>query len=339
MPKNRVTLKDIAEATGFTINTISRALHDKNDISAATKELIKTKAKSMGYVGHQFAASLRSGKSKTIAVILGDIANPLFAKQIKEIEAELYHNFYNTIIFNTNENSAIERTAVLAAIAKNVDGIIICPTEKSQNNIELIISSGLPYVLLGRHIYKTDYNYCILDDQKGGFLATEHLIKLGHKDIMFLGLDYDFSSVAEREEGYKKALRSYGLDNRKLIRYADLTFGSCYKIISNLLKEKIKFSAIFAFSDILALEAVYALKELGKSVPDDISIVGFDNIGEHYYLPPALDTIGQSDKSLTKCACDFLLTAIEAPEKSSIAQKLDVSLTVRGSCIKAKLPL
>ena len=152
MKKRRpaVTLKDIAAKTGYSVNTVSRALRDKDDIAAPTREMIQKTAQEMGHVSNTLAASLRLGYTNTIAVILGDISNPHFSIMMKEIEGYAWKAGYTSILFNTNENEELELAAIQSALNKNVDGIIICPAQKTPYNLTYLKESGVPFVLIGR---------------------------------------------------------------------------------------------------------------------------------------------------------------------------------------------
>lgn len=145
--KRNATLKDIAEKTGFSINTVSRALRDMDDISEATKKKIRKASKELGHVENSIAQSLRLGYTNTIAVIIGDVSNPFFAIQMKEVETYARRAGYNTFLINTNEDEQQEEIAIKSALNQMVAGIIICPTQKSDKNILFLKKSGIPFVL------------------------------------------------------------------------------------------------------------------------------------------------------------------------------------------------
>src|SRR5690554_2646292 len=163
----RVTLKTIAEATGYSINTVSRALKNKKDISKESRRYIQETAQSLGYVTNAVASALRSGKTGTIAVILGDISNPHFSIMVKEIEEAAHEHGYNIIVINTNEDVERERAAILSAMSKQVDGVILCPTQKSAKNLELMADT-IPFVVIGRRFTDIETDYVIIDDCKAG---------------------------------------------------------------------------------------------------------------------------------------------------------------------------
>lgn len=329
----KITLKDIARETGYTINTISRALKDKEDISEATRKLIKEKANDMGYIRNSIAGSLRSGITKTIAIILGDISNPHFAILVKEIETTARKHNYNTFIINTDENNELEEEAIHAALGKNVDGIIICPTQKSEDNIKFLKKTGVPFVLIGRYFKNIESDYVVCNDVEGGYLATKHLIEKGHKRILFLNGPGYISSAFERHEGYKKALSENGIQYESgLVHEIFITSGESSRIVRKILESGVEFTAVFAFSDMIAWETVYTLNKYGLNVPQDIAIVGFDNIQSKLSFPFPLTTVSTSKSKMSRRAVDILLKKINSKEEESyIKDVIETKVIIRGS--------
>jgi len=330
--RNKVTLKDIAEKTGFTVTTVSRALKEKDGISETTKELIKKTAKEMNYIDNVLAGALRSGQTKTIAIILGDISNPHFAITVKEMEIVARKRHYNTFIVNTDEDAKIEQQAIYMALSKNVDGIILCPTQNSHENIELLQHNGLPFVLCGRHFADEEHNYVICNDQKGGYLATKHLIDLGHDRILLLNGPTYISSAAERLAGYQQALAEHNIEfSKELVRTVSVKSGQCSKVITRILGEGLQFSAIFAFSDMIANEVIYTLQENGVKVPQDVAVVGFDNIQAKLFFPFPLTTISPT-QSIARKAIHLLLKIMKGVgQEKHHHEIIDTSLIVRAS--------
>ena len=225
-----VTLKDIAAATGFSANTVSRALSDKPDISEETKEIIRKKAEEMGYIANALASFLRSGVSRNISIIVGDISNPHFSVMVKEMQMLLQKKGYNSIIFNTEEKPEMERQAVTVSISQNVDGIIICPTPGGEANIGLLRHYGKPFVLIGRRIKENPgdkkASYVICDDENSGYIATRCLLNKGHRRVLFLNGPKEISSAAERLAGYRRALKEAGVPyDGRLVHTVPVTAG------------------------------------------------------------------------------------------------------------------
>ncbi len=318
--KRRVTMKDIALKTGYTVNTVSHALHDKQDISESAKEIIKKAAEELGYIGDSMAGSLRTGVTKTVAVIIGDISNPHFAILVKELDEAAAENGYCTIVLNTDENPEKELSAIKTAVAKRVDGIIICPTQKDKSNIDYLKQLGIPYLLVGRRDGQSPS--VVMDDRMGGFLATSFLISKGKKKILYLGASECISSEVERRDGYASALCEGGLpfDSLLVCRAEHETkIGHC---IDGLFKNgECPFDAVVAFSDIYAFEAIRCLLEKGVKVPQSVVVVGFDNIQKFMPFMPAISSV-EPAQSLGRAAFFALLKVISPIENGDFSGDL-----------------
>jgi len=330
---NRITMKDIASKTGFTVNTVSRALSNKSDISEETKKQIKEAANEMGYIGNSIAGALRSGSTKTISIILGDISNPMFAILVKEMEVSLREQGYNAMILNTEESYILEEQAILSSLSKNVDGIIICPTQKDDSNIKLLKLNKIPFVLIGRRFVEDTYDYVVVDDKKGGYLATKHLIDNGYKRILSLNGPQYISSAKERLEGYRRALVESNIEPElSLSKEVNITSGNCYEIIKKTIQDGVSFDAVFAFNDLLAWEAIFTLNELGLRVPDDIAVVGFDNIQSKLLFPVPLTSISASKTEMARKTVEILMKKITDKISDIYYNEIiDVELIKRGT--------
>ena len=310
--RQNVTLKDIAEKTGYSVNTVSRALRGKDDISAATQALIRKTAEEMGHISNTIASSLRSGYTNTIAVILGDISNLHFATMMKEIEEYARSKGYTTILLNTNEDTDQEMQAIQVALSKGVDGILICPTQKNRKNIEYLKSLGKPFVLIGRRYADPDVNYVVCDDELGGYQATKYLLERGHRRILMLHGPMYISSAAERLAGYLRAHREMGVPVLpELVQEVPVIANGCSSVLAEVQRQNIAFSAIFAFSDMLAWDAWSYLHKKGFSIPTQCSIVGFDNIQAVLPIPFHLSSIASRDQKMSTAAVKILLDLIQ----------------------------
>lgn len=316
--KRSVTLKNLAEKTGYSINTVSRALRGKDDIAESTVEKIKQAAKEMGYINNTIASSLRLGYTNTIAVILGDISNPHFAIMTKEIENHAREKGYSAFLLNTNENSENELRAIKTAINKNVDGIIICPAQENEENIQFLIESGVPFIQIGRHSKNEESSYVICDDVQGGYLAASHLLHKGHKRILFLNGPSYVSSSRERYEGYVQAHREYGLPVcPELIQEISVSNSNISEVMEKTIERGIEFTAIFAFSDSMAWETWTWLHNHNYHVPDDYSLVGFDHIQSRMAIPFQLTTISSYKTKMSVTAVDCLMCKINPSDKDN----------------------
>lgn len=322
--RKNVTLKDVAEATGYSINTVSRALRSKDDISEETRLAICQTAQDMGYVNNTLAASLRLGYTKTIAVIVGDISNPHFAIMTKEIEKRCTVYGYSAFLLNTNEDKDDELRAIRTAINKNVDGMIICPCQETADNIQFLIDSHIPFVEIGRHEEELQTSYVICNDVMGGYQATQWLIQNGHRRILFLNAPEYISSSRERLAGYKKALEEAGIPyDPALVRTISLKEDNLNEVMDQVKSDGPEYTAVFAFSDMKAWEVWSWLLRNGKDVPADCSLIGFDHIQSRMPVPHQLATISSYKAKMSITAVDNLMNKIN-PEKNPDADCNDM---------------
>ncbi len=329
MKKNVVTLKDIAERTGLSVNTISRALRDMDDISEATSKRVKAVAREMGYMHNALASSLRQGQTYTIAVIVGDISNPYFAWHVSEIEIYARAYGYITYMINTEEDETLELRAIRSSLERKVDGIIIAPTQHTLGNVLYLQENDIPFVMLGRHFREVDAPYVISDDRRGGYLATKHLIENGHKRILAVHGPRYISSAQERFLGYTDALHESGITpDPALVRGVSAIPGNCKKVAEAIAGDKIPCTGIVVYSDVLALEIWYLLKQAGKRVPEDYSIVGFDNIYARSYAPYLVTSVGTTE-SLAAKAVDMLTSLIRRRRGEDIEIETEKVLDVK----------
>ena len=328
--KRRIKLTDIAAKTGYTVGTISKALQNKEGISQETREAIMKAAKEIGYIANAQAGGLRSGSSKTIAIIVSDIANPLFSIEIKICVEELEKHGYRAIVMGTEERPEREEQAVISALSKNVDGVLLCPTQKDTRSIELLRQNGMPFVLMGRRFEDTQDNYVVCDDDRGGYLAGKHLAQLGHRRVLVISADPHISSSRERLSGFCRAMEEEGIPvDPRLIIHSDASAHDSGRMIDELLAGDPDFTAIFTFSDYIAWEVIYALNRHGIQVPRDVSVMGFDDIQSHIRFPPPLTTVHFPKRLVSGNSVELLLKRIVRGGDTPVQQVLDAYLVVR----------
>jgi LacI family transcriptional regulator len=334
--KQVVTLKDIAAATGYSVNTVSRALRGKDDIAEETTRIIKEKAASLGYVNNTIASSLRLGYTNTLAIILGDISNPHFSIMTKEIENYARSKGYLAFLLNTNESSKDEQDAIRLAVNKNVDGIIICPEQSDGSSLSLLHDLKIPFIQIGRRDPDDRYSYVICDDVNGGYLATRYLLDNGHRRILFLNAPAYVSSSRERQQGYCRALQERGIDpDPKLIREISLASNDVNEVLSRVFAEHLDFTAIFAFSDNVAWSVWTWLDQHGYAVPKDFSLIGYDHIQSQMAIPFPLATISSYKTSMSILAVDGLLQMINSEAgEAEVVQKILPTNLVLGCTVR-----
>ncbi len=304
----KTRLKDIADATGFSVNTVSHALRDEPDISEATKAIIRRVADELDYIPNFQARGVRAGKSSIISVILPDIINPHFSIVFRGIEQYFRALGITPLFMNTAENADDELRAVKISIGQNVDGVIICPTQANTEAIRYLEKSRIPYVLIGRHFdgdFDTDYVVC--DDAGGAYLATRHLIEQGHRNIACVRVNPLISSDRERFAGYRRALEEVGIPfTEKNILNLPLAQTEYRTEIHGFLSRNRNCTAILSFNDMLAYGIIREAQQTGLRVPEDISVIGFDNICADYTFPTMLSSVSVSKKNMAHIASEML---------------------------------
>lgn len=319
-PGQRTTLKDIAQKTGYSVNTVSRALRNKPDISVETREKIRELARSMGYHNNALASSLRLGRTKTIAVITPDISNLFFACALTEIERGAREQGYSTMLLNTAENVEYEENAIRIALEKNVDGIIFGPSQSSKKNMEMLLNSGTPFIQFARYFASYNADFVVADDKLGGYQATTHLIENGHRNILLLnGLTTRNTAAQGREAGYRHALEAAGIPVQpELIQEVSLLGNDSGQRLYSILQRRSDITAVFAYSDLVAFSVLEYLRQHDIQVPRDISIIGFDNIRAHIPIPYPLTTVDIKIREMAAIALDALLTKMDSDDSGRI---------------------
>lgn len=311
--KERITIKQIARLANVSDSTVSRVLNNQPDVNEKTRQRIQEIVKRVGYRPDAIARSLVTGQSKTLAFVTEDIRNPFFAEVARGLEDAAAEYGYQIIYCSTDSNVDKEKMYIDMLLAYRVAGIVFTSFSGNQAIINEIIKCNIPYVFVNRYYNETPGDCVLIDNYRGGYLATQHLIKLGHKRIVHLGGGSVSFTRLERKRGYKQALKDAGIKyNEKLVKTikGTLKYNTGYEITKEILKEE-KFTAIFALNDLIALGAWAACLEEGKKIPENIAIVGFDNIDFTAFPTVALTTINQPKYEMGHKCMEILKERIE----------------------------
>ena len=295
-PITKVTIHDIARELNVTPSTVSRALNGHTAISTSTKEAVHKVAKKLNYHHNRLASSLRSGKSKIIGVIIPSAEINFFGSVVHGVEKVASDNDYNVLIYQSNELADIEKKGVATFLRSRVDGVLASITKETTTleHFEEIKRRGVPLVLFDRVNDDLSVPSVVVDDFKGAFNATKHLIEQGCKRIAHIAGPQHVSIFHERLKGYKKALETSGITlKQEWIINGELTIESGYKCMAQLLDVKDEIDGVFAVEDFTALGAMKALKEAGKKVPHEVALIGFANEAFGEYITPSLSTVDQ----------------------------------------------
>ncbi len=322
--KKPVTLSDIAATAGVTSMTVSRVLNKKGYVHAETRERVLRVVREMSYRRNGLARGLKRQRTETIGLVLGDIANPFAAELSRGVREVLEQRGY-TLFICISEHSAKEDVEAFDSLADHrADGIIVATRASRLGNekLENLIESGLPVSLIGRDFRHPLADLVIADNLKGGYEATRHLIETGRRRIGFIGVSLTKNVALRRFQGYLAALEEHGIPIQEefivgprnaagdqMPGYSTEEIG--YEGMSQLLSLSERPTAVFARNDFTAVGALNAIKQAGLSVPEDIAVVGYDDIPLAAHMSPPLTTVRQPTRAQGRVAAEFLLRRIE----------------------------
>lgn len=288
------TIREVAERAGVSLTTVSHVINNTRFVSEEKKLRVQEAMQELNYRPNALARSLRSGKTHTLGLILPDSSNPFFADIGRSLEATAFDLGFSVILCNTEGDPSREEFYVDVLSKKQVDGMIFVATGDQANSLNLLLEENIPVVVVDRCFPEIEVDTVITDNRLGGQLATQHLIELGHKRIACITGPSNLTPSAERVTGYQEAVEEAGIAlDPALIMQGDYHPKSGQNVTSAMLKLKNPPSAIFACNDLMAIGAMRAVVAAGLRVPEDISIIGFDDIELARYSTPPLTTIAQ----------------------------------------------
>lgn len=313
-----VTIKDIAKALGISTSTVSRALRDSYEISAETKQLVIDCAEKLNYRPNPNALGLKEKRSRSIGIIVCEIANSFFSQVINGIESVANDKGYNVIISQSHESYEREVLNLHSLSSRSVDGLIVSLSTET-NDVSQLLSlhkKGLPIVLFDRVTDEIETHKVVIDNFKGAYDATEHLILNGYKRIAAIAGSEFLSITNERLAGYKEALQAHGIKyNSSYVKhcfYGGMVFSEIEDAVNKLYTLKQKPDAILATSDKLSTGCFKTIMRRGLSVPQDIAIAGFSNADIAELLNPSLTVVRQPAMEMGRASMELLLQLIES---------------------------
>lgn len=310
---NKPTIHDIAKALGIDSSTVSRALNDSPRVTKVTKIRILEKAEALGYQRNMLASNLRKNITHTIGVVVPRISRHFFSSAIQGIEETAYLAGYNVIICQSLEQLEREKKIVDGLVANRVDGLLISVSMETLNydHLKTLKNSGIPLIFFDRHCDISGFSNVLIDDFKGGFDATEHLILKGSRHIVHLSGPQGLEIYKNRFEGYKAALQEHNLIfKEEYVISSRLMEQDGYISMQKLLRQNPGIDGVFAANDMSAIGAMKYTKEQGIKIPDTIAFVGFSNEPVSEIIEPSLTTIDQSGFEIGKVATELIFEYI-----------------------------
>lgn len=334
----RVTLQTIAKEVGVSTATISRVLSGQGvryRISKQTQDKVVEVAKELGYLPDQLARSLRLRRSHTIGLIIPDISNPFFSTVARNVEIEARKAGYSILLSDTQEDTSLEVDSIRLLQTRKVDGIVICPAGEESKHISPLVSRGFPIVIVDRYFPSLQCPYVVSDNYGGSLEAVTHFIENNHRRIAYIQGRLHTSVNDARLRGYRDALRKHNISLDESLIVGD-SFGerNGYVGAKMLLNRASRPTAIFSASNLISLGAMRAIFEEGLKIPDDISMISFDDQPYSDYLSTPMTTVAQQTIEMGQIAFKLLMGQIGTDKPSDpTSVVLPTTLILRKSVV------
>ncbi|MCR5288735.1 MAG: LacI family transcriptional regulator [Treponema sp.] len=327
-----VTLSDIAEKAGCSINTVSRVMRGDTRISKATCKKVNDIVESLGYVPNYAASSMRSKETHILGVLSADSSNPFFAELILGIEETARKNGYHILLMNTEESQQNECEALRTLTGRHVDGLISIPLYNNKETTQLYQNLPMPFIFAGRKVLGLENHSILHKDNESTREIVQYLVDSGHSRILYITGPESISNSLDRLTGYMTALKENNIvPDKSLIIETKGHIDDGYSALNQALKLQKGFTAVVCFNDLIAMGALKALYENDLSVPEDIEVFGFDNLDISQYMQPRLSTVDVPKYRLGEEAVNELLRHIKDRDLPYETKILDTRLVFRES--------
>ena len=324
------TIKDVAERAGISYTTVSHVINGSRPVSEAIRNRVEAAIAELNYVPSAVARSLRSQVTGTLGLLVPNASNPYFAELARGIEDHAQRNGYSVILCNSDDDSLKQLRYLRVLLERRIDGLIVATVTSDAAFAQALATVSVPLLLVDRSLEGVSADHLQIDNELGGYLATRHLLGLGHTRISCIAGPMSTQVVQLRLAGYRRAMQEAGLLPVTPIDCA-FTSQAGHAAAFALLNTADRPTAIFAGNDMIALGVLRAAAELQLQVPRQLSLVGFDDIEVSRYLHPALTTVAQHIGQLGERAAQRLLERIRTPALAVVAQQTAATLVVRES--------
>ncbi len=326
------TSHDVAKKAGVSVATVSRVLNSSPLVTEAARRKVLRAVKELNYQPNRAAQRLRAGRSRVIGLIISDIQNPFFTSVVRGIEDVAYQHGYSLVLCNSDEDPEKEKLYINVMRSEDVAGVILASASEANPQVDDLIAHNIPIVAIDRQIDDRQIDSVLATNIEGARAAVAHLIELGHRCIGYIGLPLTRTPGKERYEGYQRALSDHRLPvSSDYVRLADAKQPGGYASTRDLLKQQPCVTALFVANNLMTLGALDAIRERGLKIPDDISIIGFDDMPWANLLQPPLTAIAQPTYELGQRAAELLLGRLKERNKPVTHEHLETRLIVRGS--------
>jgi len=331
-------MKDVAEIAGVSLQTVSAVVNEKQGITLATRKRVLQAVETLRYRPYSIARSLRTRRTRTIALVISDIANPSFATMASAAERYTDSLGYSLVLYNTHDDVDREASCIAVASERWVDGVLLVAAQDRVEGIEALDLAGIPSVAIDRIPQSYTGPSVTLDNVAAGCLAAEHLLDLGHTKLAHISGPLSLRLARERQEGFRAAVERRGLIPCLFVE-GSWECDDGYRAMQAILAGATRPTAIFAANDRMAIGATRAMVETGLRVPEDVSVVGLDNIEISAFQNPPLTTVQQSFEDLATLALQLLFDMMAERELTRPQRVLQPRLIVRESTRRIGQPV
>lgn len=329
-----VTMKDVAEYAGVSMATVSRVVNNDPNVAHKLRARVLEAVRILGYHPNRAARRLRGSPGDVLGLLISDMQNPFFISVLAGVEEMAYANRMSVLLCNTGEDSARQEMYLNVMLAERVAGLIFVPTPSTTaRSLTSVIEAGVPLILLDRRIEGLETDLLTVDNMRGAYAAVKHLIDLGYTQIATIAGSAALSTGRERQQGYRDALNAAGLEvDEALLKVGDSQRESGYRLARELLLSAQPPRAIFVANNLMTMGALQAIRELGFRIPEDLALVGFDDMPWSGELCPPLTAVSQPTYELGREAVHLLLRRLAEPDAPFRTLTLQTRLIVRESC-------
>ncbi len=328
----RVTMADVAREAGVSLMTVSRVVNGKGDVSPDTRQRVQEIVERLGYRPSGIARGLATQRTRTLGLVIPDVANAFFASVARGVESQAYSGDYSVFLCNTNEDPQREVAVLLSLDEKRVDGVVLCSSRLGDEELRGLLNRHPAVVLVNRLLDGGDVGTVMVDDEYGGRLATQHLLQTGHRAIGFLAGPATSYSGRQRGKGYRDALAEAGAPYRTdWVQHCAPRVDGGQGAALALLTVQRELTALVCYNDLVAVGALQACAELGRRVPADLALVGYDDIPLAELVAPPLTTCRVPGDELGRKAVELLLGQIGGSGEQGERVVLRPELVVRTS--------
>jgi LacI family transcriptional regulator len=305
-------IKDVAKKAGVAPITVSRVINNSDYVSDKVRSRVEQAIAKLNYIPNRLGPSMRSKRSNTIGLIVTDITNPFWTTIVRGVEDATYKAGYHLFLCNSDESADKEHEYVELLLSRQVDGFLIAPAETQFESMKLIRQHSKSVVVIDRYIDNREIDIVRGDSEEGAYVLTKHLLDLNHKHIVLLNGSESVSTAIERAEGYRRAMMQAGFTNDHIkIFWGEFSQESGYRHALDMLQLYPRATGLVAANNFIAIGAIRALDRSGLQIPEDISLVVFDDLPENVSLRPFLTTVTQPAYEMGFLAANTLLTRLK----------------------------